>query len=713
METETSEEVGLENEPADLKQRIAELERQLELAKIEKRNLQREVEYTKANSYSLFEQAPALIALLKGPDGIVELFNPEFSKLWGHRDVIGKPMRQAWPELEGQGYFEIVHKVYTKGEPIYGNEYPGRIDRHNTGELDDAYFNFVYFPYRNGRGEIEGVLIHGIDVTEQVKARQIEEQLRQSEERFRLVQEMSPDGFSIMRAVRDAKGALVDFVWDYINALGEKLVGAKLEQVKGKSVNAGFPNFITSGLFDLYKTVVESGRSHQMELYYEGDGIKGWYWLTLVKLDDGLAISYVDITDRKRREEQLEILADAGQIFNQSLDYTDTLEKIGQLIIAKTADLCSVDLYNEKSGQLERVTMLTNNAEKSGIYKEIFNKYTSRQKIAAFQQVMEQGQPILLKHITDEVRRQAAMDEGHYELLKQLNSNSGLLVPLRCGNRTLGIMAVGSLASRRVYDEKDVEFFMQLGEKAANAIENARLYRQAQQAVHEREEFLSIAAHELKTPVTSLRGYAQLLIRQLDKNTALDETKLRHALEVIDRQTGKLTRLIGQLLDVSRLEMGRLALEKKPVDLVHLLQEVTGLAQLRSGKHRLRLDSNVAQLEYNVDPYRLEQAITNLLDNAIKFSPQGGDIMIELCQNRINNGQPENITISISDAGVGIEPERRPYVFDRFHQVKERSHLEGMGLGLYLTQQIIELHGGTIKLEETENNIGSRFVITM
>jgi signal transduction histidine kinase/PAS domain-containing protein len=713
METETSEEVGLENEPADLKQRIAELERQLELAKIEKRNLQREVEYTKANSYSLFEQAPALIALLKGPDGIVELFNPEFSKLWGHRDVIGKPMRQAWPELEGQGYFEIVHKVYTKGEPIYGNEYPGRIDRHNTGELDDAYFNFVYFPYRNGRGEIEGVLIHGIDVTEQVKARQIEEQLRQSEERFRLVQEMSPDGFSIMRAVRDANGALVDFVWDYINALGEKLVGAKLEQVKGKSVNAGFPNFITSGLFDLYKTVVESGRSHQMELYYEGDGIKGWYWLTLVKLDDGLAISYVDITDRKRREEQLEILADAGQIFNQSLDYTDTLEKIGQLIIAKTADLCSVDLYNEKTGQLERVTMLTNNAEKSGIYKEIFNKYTSRQKIAAFQQVMEQGQPILLKDITDEVRRQAAVDEGHYELLKQLNSNSGLLVPLRCGNRTLGIMAVGSLASRHVYDEKDVEFFMQLGEKAANAIENARLYRQAQQAVHEREEFLSIAAHELKTPVTSLRGYAQLLIRQLDKNTALDETKLRHALEVIDRQTGKLTRLIGQLLDVSRLEMGRLALEKKPVDLVHLLQEVTGLAQLRSGKHRLRLDSNVAQLEYNVDPYRLEQAITNLLDNAIKFSPQGGDIIIELCQNRINNGQPENITISISDAGVGIEPERRPYVFDRFHQVKERSHLEGMGLGLYLTQQIIELHGGTIKLEETENNIGSRFVITM
>ncbi|MDP9375331.1 MAG: PAS domain-containing protein, partial [Chloroflexota bacterium] len=147
--------------------------------------------------HDLFMQAPALIGVLRGREGIVELFNPRFHQLWGNRDVVGKTMREAWPELEGQGYFELVERVYDTGEPVFGDEYPALIDRHNEGVLDEAFFNFVYHPTRDAAGAVDGVMIFGVEVTDQVRARR---EAEEAQRRLRAVLEQMPAGVIIAEA---------------------------------------------------------------------------------------------------------------------------------------------------------------------------------------------------------------------------------------------------------------------------------------------------------------------------------------------------------------------------------------------------------------------------------------------------------------------------------------------------------------------------------
>lgn len=156
-------------------------ERDQMLAEAQRAHAEAEAEHQRL--HDLFMQAPALIAILRGREGVCELFNPRFVQLWGARPVLGRPMREAWPELEGQGYFEFVEQVYDTGQPVFGSEYPGLIDRHNDGTLDEVFFNFVYAPYRNAQGQVEGILIHGVDVTDQVRARRTVEE---SEQRLNL-----------------------------------------------------------------------------------------------------------------------------------------------------------------------------------------------------------------------------------------------------------------------------------------------------------------------------------------------------------------------------------------------------------------------------------------------------------------------------------------------------------------------------------------------
>ena len=242
---------------------------------------------------------------------------------------------------------------------------------------------------------------------------------------------------------------------------------------------------------------------------------------------------------------------------------------------------------------------------------------------------------------------------------------------------------------------------------ATLAIENARLYQEAQAALRVRDEFLSVAAHELKTPVTSVRGYAQLLLRQYAQGNALEAARACQALQVIDRQSDRLARLVSHLLDVSRLEAGKLVLERKVTDVARLVEAVAGDAQVRTATHALRA-SMPGQVLAVVDPLRLEQVLTNLVDNAIKYSPRGGPIDVEL-----STPDPNTLQLAVRDHGVGIPPESRPHIFDRFYQVDPvLQHSSGMGLGLYITQQIVELHGGRIEVEAPPDG-GTRITVRL
>jgi signal transduction histidine kinase len=222
------------------------------------------------------------------------------------------------------------------------------------------------------------------------------------------------------------------------------------------------------------------------------------------------------------------------------------------------------------------------------------------------------------------------------------------------------------------------------------------------------DEFLSVAAHELKTPITSLRGYAQLLRRYRADGLQADPGRLERAVKTIELQSARLSQLVEQLLDISRIRAGRLMLNFEPSDLVTLIAQVVDVARVRTDAHRLVFVTDEASLPGLLDPLRLEQVITNLLDNAIKYSPAGGEIRVELA--RTSTGE---LRIAVCDQGLGVPAEQRGRIFDRFYQVSDpQAHRSGLGLGLHIAREIVELHGGSITAEFPADG-GSRFMVLL
>ena len=228
----------------------------------------------------------------------------------------------------------------------------------------------------------------------------------------------------------------------------------------------------------------------------------------------------------------------------------------------------------------------------------------------------------------------------------------------------------------------------------------------AEAALRLRDAFLSIASHELRTPIATLKGHAQVALRRLKRDGQLTPEQAAEALGTIAMQSDKLNRLLGHLLDVSRIEGGGLTLEPRPTDVAALVAQVVADARARGDHHVIALTA-APGLEAEVDPLRLEQVVVNLLDNAIKYSPDGGTI--EVAVSLSTDGWLE---IAVRDHGLGIPEERRARIFERFYQAHGDGHRSGLGLGLYISTQIVELHGGELRAGFPANG-GTRFVVRL
>lgn len=241
-------------------------------------------------------------------------------------------------------------------------------------------------------------------------------------------------------------------------------------------------------------------------------------------------------------------------------------------------------------------------------------------------------------------------------------------------------------------------------QRAAEREQAARA--EAEEAVRARDEFLVAAAHELKTPVTSLRGYAQLALRRLARDPAPDPEQLRRALTVIDRQAERLARLVSQLLDTSLMEGEGIRLFRRETDVAGLVCDVVAAAQENGGRHSYVVQAP-APAPALVDPQRLEQVLQNLLDNARKHSPPDAPVEIQ-----VSTPEPETVRIAVRDHGPGLPPQERARLFERFHQAHRGAPHAGLGLGLYVSRHIVELHGGQI-LAEFPDEGGSRFIVSL
>lgn len=239
----------------------------------------------------------------------------------------------------------------------------------------------------------------------------------------------------------------------------------------------------------------------------------------------------------------------------------------------------------------------------------------------------------------------------------------------------------------------------------ASSVEGERLLKKAEEAVRARDEFLSIASHELKTPLTSLLGYSQVLNRQMERAGVIDQERLRRVLETIGQQSTKLANLISQLLDVSRIEAGKLMLNCQTADLTSLVEAAIDDARQQGSQHEIVLRSP-DKVGVCVDALRLEQVLANLIDNAMKYSSDTEPIEVEV------TADGKTVRIAVIDHGVGVPPEHREHIFDRFYQAQRHYPLGGLGLGLFISKQIVEMHGGMIEAQFPDEG-GTRMVATL
>ena len=252
----------------------------------------------------------------------------------------------------------------------------------------------------------------------------------------------------------------------------------------------------------------------------------------------------------------------------------------------------------------------------------------------------------------------------------------------------------------------------------------SRSYERELAAKNSVDQFISAASHELKTPLTAIKTTAQLLSRRFDRSELASAEWLSEGLHSIDRATTKMTAQINELLDVSRLRQYRpLDIAPRPTELVALIQRIVEEHQQTTDRHRIRLESAVPELMGKLDPERIESVIANLVGNAIKYSPDGGDILVTLTRESLHRRQGNGTrgdshgtqwaTIRVQDEGLGIPEADLPYVFDRFHRAHNVvGHVGGSGIGLATARQVVEQHGGVITVESTEG-LGSTFTIRL
>jgi PAS domain S-box-containing protein len=416
---------------------------------------------------------------------------------------------------------------------------------------------------------------------------------------------------------------------------------------------------------------------------------------------------HIDVTERRRAQRASTFLAQASALLTSSLDGEAALRNVARLVVPALADWCAVDLL-AADGSVQRVAGFHRDPQKAPLVLELRRRgaldWNARHGLT---RVLRTGEPEWVEHVPESLLIEEARDEGHLALLLRLGLRSWLCVPLLSRGRTLGALTLVSADSGRSYDEEDLHLAEDLARRAAISVDNARLFREAKEAVQVRDEFLSVASHELKTPLTPLRLKLQAMRRTATSAGETPEAQrmLAH-LDVAERQVSKLNRLIESLLDVSRISAHKLELDLEDVDLAEVVREVAG--RFEPEAHKVGCDVRVHAPRPTIgrwDRMRLEQVVTNLLSNALKYGA-GKPVTLEV------GTHGDQAVLVVRDQGIGIEQGNLSRIFDRFERAVSERHYGGLGLGLYITRQIVEALGGGIAAQSTPEQ-GSTFIVTL
>ncbi|MDY7233017.1 ATP-binding protein [Hyalangium rubrum] len=446
-------------------------------------------------------------------------------------------------------------------------------------------------------------------------------------------------------------------------------------------------------------------------LLRRGDGVMAWVRVGGAPIRHegritGGVVAFYDIQQEKRAQARLRALADTSTVLAQATtDFNAALEQLARLGGETLGECCVLTLLDEESGTLDVVAAYhPDPAARKLIKTAMYGPFQHAEGPAV--KVVKTGRPILQVRIPQEGLLES-MPPPTREFVERFGLHSSLLVPLRAQGRIIGTLGVSRGQPGHPYTLEDQDFLQEMADRAGLTIQNMRLLKTAQEAVRLRDDFLSVASHELKTPLTPLSLKLQSLERMTAGEQAVDATEqLARDVEMMRRQVKRLSDLINDLLDVARISGGRLKLVLEEVDLLGLVLEVVSRFELEAERTGGRLEVHAEEpILGNWDRLRLEQVVTNLLSNALKYGA-GKPIHVRV------EAVDGHARLTVRDEGIGVEAKLVGRIFEKFERAVSDRHYGGLGLGLYITRQIVEALGGTIAVESAPHQ-GATFTVSL
>jgi PAS domain S-box-containing protein len=552
-------------------------------------------------------------------------------------------------------------------------------------------------------------LIHDLQVHQvqlEMQNRELRETqglLEESRSRYADLYDFAPVGYCTL----DRTGIIQE-----INLSGAALFGASREQLIGKPVGS----LRSIGERDVFQTHVrrcfQENTTSTGEITVSAKG-RGAVVVQLASTPalgaDGAVVgcrtALTDISPLKRLEARLRFLADVGELVASPTDYRGTLAAVARLAVPFLADLCFVDLI-EEDGSLRRIEAVFANPDKQSALAERVKQSVRPGSRTPQARVVETGRSLLYEEFQLAELEAIAGGAEHAKALRAIGLRSKMVVPLEARGRTLGTLTFMTAESERRFSESDLAFAEEIARRAAMGLDNARLYALEQRGTRAREDLLAIVSHDLKTPLSAVLLCVDILLRGAPERE--DRRKYgRKELQRIKRGAERMTALIQDLLDTASIASGHISVERERVMPGPLVAEAIEAVAPLAATGSLLLESTVPNDLSAVfgDPTRLQQIFANLLGNAIKFTPEGGAIIVSA------KLVGDAVQFSIADTGPGIPQQDLPHLFDRFWQARREARV-GTGLGLFIVKGIVEAHGGRMWVE-SEVGTGSRFSFTL
>ena len=627
--------------------------------------------------------------------GYINSYNKAAAKLWGREPVIGKDL---WC-----GSFKIFKAngdalppdtcpmavALKEGRPVEGEE--------TIIERPDGSRIFVIphpVPIFDSEGKLTGAANTLIDISE-----------------AKLAEEKSAKLAAIVESSQDAiLSKTLEGVIKSWNLGAEHLFGYTEQEAIGKHITMLIPDDrLQEETLILSKIRNGEKVEHYETIRLHKNGTELSVSLTISPLKDtkgniiGASKIARNISQQKEAEnklqkyaENLEVLNSVGKVVSGSLDVQHILQTVTDATTQLSGAAFGAFFYNKIDDKGEQSTFYT----LSGADKDSFDKFGMPRNTAVFHPTFSGDSIVREDDITLDDRY--GQNQPHFGIpAGHPPVKSFLSVPVisKNGNVVGGLFFGHPKAAKFTRDHESLVESVAM--QAGIALDNAQLYDEIKVLNSKKDEFIGLASHELKTPLTSITAYLQVLARSLtNENNRIFVNKSI-------AQVNKLSALISDLLDVSKIEAGKLQLARESFDLKSLLIEAIELIQLSNVQHKIKLHTSIDQLAVSGDPQRIEQVLINLMTNAIKYAPSSFEINIVL------DYADNYARIGVSDNGIGLLPENREHIFSRFFRVDGLSpHMSGLGIGLYICREIIERHNGKIWVE-SDYGRGSTFWFTL